>query len=139
MPNHFQNTRINAYIIRHNHVHGIVVIDRPTDVETQNTNNLETRHTNSAETCHGASLQTTGKTNKFGQLKRGSLQAIINAYKSTVTRWCRKNGHDNFAWLPRYYEHIIRADDSLERIREYIINNPAKWDKDKNNLADLWM
>ena len=147
IPNHFQNTHIDSYVIMPNHVHGIVIIDRPTDletrntnnVETQNTNNVETQNTNNVETRHGASLQTVGKTNKFGPLKPGSLPTIINAYKSSVTRWCRKNGHDNFGWQPRYYEHIIRTDDSLDRIREYIINNPTKWDENKNQPTNLWM
>ncbi|MEH1905624.1 hypothetical protein [Nostoc sp.] len=79
------------------------------------------------------------ESNKFGPLKSGSLQAIIHAYKSAVTRWCRRNGFEDFAWQSRFYDRIIRADGSLDRIREYIINNPAKWEYDKNNSANLWM
>lgn len=127
IPNHFEYVSIDAHVIMPNHVHGIVIIDRPPNVET----------------CHGASLQqstrSTDKSNRFAPLKPGSLQTIINAYKSSVTRWCRKNGQDHFAWQPRFYDHIIRADGSLDRIREYIINNPAKWEDDKNNPANLWM
>lgn len=122
IPNHFTYTYTDIYVVMPNHVHGIIVIDRPTNVET----------------CHGAS-QSNDEFNKFSPLKRNSLQAIINAYKSSVTRWCRKNGYENFAWQPRFYDHIIRADGSLDRIREYIINNPIKWDKDKNNATNLWM
>ncbi len=123
IPNHFNDIYIDAYVIMPNHVHGIVVIDCPTDVETRNF----------------ASLQPTDESNKFGPLKSGSLQSIIHSYKSVVTRWCRKNGYDNFAWQSRFYDHIIRADGSIDRIREYIINNPAKWEEDKNNPANLWM
>jgi REP element-mobilizing transposase RayT len=71
--------------------------------------------------------------------KPGSLGAIARSYKSVVTRWCRENGHNHFAWQSRFYDHIIRADGSLDRIREYIINNPTKWEEDKNNPANLWM
>jgi REP element-mobilizing transposase RayT len=85
------------------------------------------------------SVQKLNQSNQFAPLKRGSLQAIINAYKSSVTRWCRKNGHENFSWQPRFYDHIIRADGSLEKIREYIINNPIKWEEDQENPANLWM
>ena len=85
------------------------------------------------------SLQRTDESNKFAPLKPGSLQAIINAYKSSVTRWCRKNGYDNFAWQPRFYDHVIRDEHSLAKIQEYIVNNPDKWDEDQDNPANLWM
>ena len=34
-------------------------------------------------------------------------------------------------WQRNYYEHIIRDDNDLTRIREYIVNNPAAWDEDE--------
>nr|WP_241994242.1 transposase [Chroococcidiopsis cubana] len=71
--------------------------------------------------------------------KSGSLSAILRSYKSAVTQWCRKNGDDNFTWQPRFYDRIIRADGSLDKIREYIVNNPTKWKEDKNNPSSLWM
>ncbi len=36
-------------------------------------------------------------------------------------------------WQPNYYEHIIRNEKELSRIREYIQNNPLKWDLDREN------
>ena len=36
-------------------------------------------------------------------------------------------------WQRNYYERIIRDEDELNRIREYIINNPAKWADDKDH------
>jgi REP element-mobilizing transposase RayT len=71
--------------------------------------------------------------------KAGSLSVIIRSYKVAVTRWCRKNGYDNFAWQPRFYYHFIRDEQLLDQIREFIVNNPAKWDEDQDNLANLWM
>jgi putative transposase len=131
IPNHFEHTQIDTYVIMPNHVHGIVIIDKPTDVETRNSLDVETRNF--------ASLQPEDESNKFGALKSGSLQAMIHAYKSAITRWCRKNGFEDFAWQSRFYDRIIRVDGSLDRIREYIINNPDKWEHDKNNSANLWM
>ncbi|MCV3217354.1 transposase [Plectonema radiosum NIES-515] len=156
ITNHFEYTQINAYVIMPNHVHGIVVIDKPTDVETRNFTDVETRNFTDVETRNFTDVETRNFTdvetrnfaslqkpvdesNKFGPLKSGSLQAIIHAYKSAVTRHCRHNNYDHFAWQSRFYEHIIRADGSLDRIREYIINNPAKWEHEKNNSANLWM
>ncbi len=32
------------------------------------------------------------------------------------------------------FEHVIRDDESLNRIREYIATNPQRWDLDRENL-----
>jgi REP element-mobilizing transposase RayT len=39
-------------------------------------------------------------------------------------------------WQRNYYEHIIRDEGSLDRIREYIVSNPARWDLDRENPVD---
>jgi len=51
-----------------------------------------------------------------------------------------------FAWQRNYYEHIIRDEKSLDRIRDYIFNNPFSWALDRENPArsgedefDLWL
>ncbi len=36
-------------------------------------------------------------------------------------------------WQRNYYEHIIRNENDLEAIREYIMNNPGKWMEDREN------
>jgi hypothetical protein len=40
---------------------------------------------------------------------------------------------NDFAWQSRFYEHIIRNEKELSRIREYIQDNPLKWDLDREN------
>jgi REP element-mobilizing transposase RayT len=40
-------------------------------------------------------------------------------------------------WQRNYYEHIIRDEESLNRIRQYILDNPARWAFDQNNLASM--
>jgi hypothetical protein len=64
--------------------------------------------------------------------KQGSLSAIIRSYKSAVTQNARFIDSD-FAWQSRFYEHIIRDDESCYRISKYINNNPSKWGDDKFN------
>lgn len=131
IPNHFVNTYIDTYVIMPDHVHGIIVIDRPSPVVETLQCVVETLHCNVSTTQRQFMSDISPKA--------GSLGTIVRSYKSAVTRWCGKNGFDNFRWQPRFYDHIIRADGSLDRIREYIINNPAKWGKHKNDLANLWM
>jgi hypothetical protein len=38
-------------------------------------------------------------------------------------------------WQRNYYEHIVRSEEELKRIREYIVTNPAKWAYDRENPA----
>ena len=45
------------------------------------------------------------------------------------------DAHNGRVWQRNYYEHIIRNERSLRRIREYIDANPAKWDIDPENPA----
>ncbi|MDJ0595018.1 MAG: hypothetical protein QNJ72_34410 [Pleurocapsa sp. MO_226.B13] len=112
IPNHFNGVCLDEYVIMPNHIHGIIIINRP--------NNVETRYI--------ASLQSS----KFAPLKPGSLQTIVHAYKASVTRWCRRNDDDIFRWQPRFYDRIIRNGRELNNVRQYIINNPVKWTDDEN-------
>jgi putative transposase len=50
----------------------------------------------------------------------------------TTKRYNEIRGEKYFLlWQRNYYEHIIRKDNELHEIREYIMNNPAKWELDK--------
>ena len=73
-----------------------------------------------------------------GKIKSGSLGAIIGQFKAQCKKRTIAAGHD-FSWQTRFYDHIIRNEKSLNKIREYIINNPLKWELDKNNPANLFM
>ena len=44
--------------------------------------------------------------------------------------WPRFDGR---LWQRNYYEHIIRGDDELNLVREYIVNNPLQWESDREN------
>ena len=56
-------------------------------------------------------------------------------FKSAVTRRINDlRGTPYMAvWQRNYYEHVIRNEDDLDEIREYIVNNPLKWDLDSEN------
>jgi REP element-mobilizing transposase RayT len=59
------------------------------------------------------------------------LGRVINAYKGAVTANIRKETASNIKiWQSRYHDHIIRNENSLNYIRNYIIHNPASWEKD---------
>ena len=70
----------------------------------------------------------------------GTLGRVIQAFKS-ITTVSYIDGVNRHGWPPfpgrlwhrNYYEHIVRDDDEMNRIREYIIANPAQWDTDPDN------
>jgi putative transposase len=65
-----------------------------------------------------------------------SVPDIVGAYKSLVANGCldlykSKNKTMGKLWQRNYYEHIIRDEQSYQRISKYIIDNPKKWNEDK--------
>ena len=106
IPDHFLHTQMDAFVVMPNHVHAIIVI-----------HNVQARHV-------------APRQRKFGPLGSGSLSKIIQAYKAAVTRQARRDGYVDFYWQERFYDHIIRDDRSLQRIRAYIIGNPLEWEQD---------
>ena len=72
--------------------------------------------------------------------KPPSLGDIVGAYKSIVSNKCllvfkQKNQYMGKLWQRNYYEHIIKNNTRLSRIRKYIINNPANW----NNYDEFFL
>ena len=73
---------------------------------------------------------------RFGKPVTKSLPTIIGAFKAAVTRRINalRNSGKGEVWQRGYYEHVIRDDASLNRIREYIMHNPLNWEFDRENL-----
>jgi putative transposase len=56
---------------------------------------------------------------------------IINSAKGATTKWCKANNHPEFDWQDRFHDHVIRNEREYWAIKNYIINNPRNWAKDK--------
>ncbi len=138
IPDHVQVAELDEFVIMPNHLHGIVVIQDVRDVRRDVACYVSTvASTGTGNT--GADSPTGGAPTSAMALispKTGSLGAIIRSYKSAVTHWCRKNDHD-FAWQARFHDEIIRDENMLDRIREYICNNPLQWELDQNNPLNI--
>ena len=48
-----------------------------------------------------------------------------------------RKSYGKTVWQSRFYEHIIRNKDELDKIRQYIINNPLQWEFDKENPDNI--
>jgi REP element-mobilizing transposase RayT len=109
IPEHFPFVILDEFVVMPDHVHGIIMINKT--VETQNVASLSIENQN-----------------KFGPQSK-NLASIIRGFKIGVTKYARNNNID-FAWQPRYHDHIIRDERSFKNIRNYIFENPLKWGKD---------
>ena len=138
IPDHFANVELDAFVVMPNHVHGIIVL---TDGE----------HAAPATPVvsvvpvgaqHAAPLPAPLPPRRPRRnVQPGSLGAIVRSFKSAVTQRinaARRHGTACCAptspvWQRNYYEHVIRNEESLHRLREYIQNNPARWADDEEN------
>ena len=112
IPRHFPFSKLDAFVIMPNHIHGILwIVDRGQ------------YKAGDASAQPDAPIGTTPN----------SLGAMIQNFKSVTTR------HINRArampatplWQHNYYDNIIRNEQALQRIREYILANPLQWARDE--------
>ncbi len=111
IPNHYKNAELDYYVIMPIHIHGIIIINY------------------TAVTRHASSPQ-----------KNLTLSDIIGSFKSAVTKRIHETGYQNFSWQPRFYDRIIRNGKELYNVRNYIEQNPIKWElkrKQPENIFNL--
>ena len=110
LPKRFVGITLDAFTVMPNHIHGIIFVGAQF---------IAPSHPTSAER---------------GAMNRApTLGEIVRTYKAISTRLIRQSIKAGFVWQRNYFEHVIRDDHSLERIRDYIVNNPARWDEDEEN------
>lgn len=129
LPQRYPGVAIDAYVVMPNHFHGIIII-----------NNRR------GESCIRPEITGIGKNNQgehkvrpYGTLD-GTVGRVIQAFKSMTTN-AHIKGVKNHNWPPfpgklwqrNYYERIIRNNDELHNIRQYIHNNPDQWATDTEN------
>lgn len=127
-----ENIVLDEYVVMPNHFHGIVFIANSvgampmarTDA-TGNQTGILSVHPQVRATHRGAP---TGPA-------AGSIGAVLAQFKSIVTKQINilRNNPGCPVWQRNYYERVIRNGNELSRAREYIVNNPMKWELDREN------
>ena len=106
---------LDEWVVMPNHFHGILVI------------------TGTGTARRARTMRRASTVEQFGHPVSGSIPTIVRSFKSAVTKHanelCRTPGGK--LWQRNYWEHIIRNELELNRIREYIRNNPARWESDR--------
>lgn len=121
LPDRFKNIELHESVIMPNHFHGILKIVGVTLVVARNV---------------GIAENQMGQPQGIAPTK--TIGDMMDAYKSITTvnyirgvktlNWQPFNGK---LWQRNYWEHIIRNEQSYQRISEYIVNNPKEWSDDK--------
>ena len=103
------NVQLDAFVVMPNHLHGIIIINNEND------------HA-------GSSFKSAVNGKRSGTLHSDSLGAIVGHIKAAVSRRAKTQVLDcnQSIWQRNYYEHVIRNEKSLNEIRKYIVENPAR-------------
>ncbi len=115
IPTHFEQVTLDVFTVMPNHLHAVIIIQSIVGA------------------THASPLQ------KKALLKRrlvpGSLGAIVGSFKAAASKQINNlfSHPGKSIWQRNFFEHIIRNESSLERIREYICNNPLRWHLDQEN------
>lgn len=139
IKNHTENIELGAFVVMPNHIHGILILDKP---ENKIIETVETGHALSLQTQQQISIKTPAQ-QRFQNQGKNTVSSIIGSYKSAVTKHCNrlKLTDENgvvFGWQTRFHDHIIRNDEEYQKINDYIESNPLNWENDKfygNELA----
>ncbi|CAA9585168.1 MAG: hypothetical protein AVDCRST_MAG88-3830 [uncultured Thermomicrobiales bacterium] len=123
LPNHFAVVELDEWVVMPNHLHGIPLINPDRQGRDGVQLNAPTR----------AVEPSTQEVTKRIAPHRDTLSVIIRTYKAAVTTLCRRQRYVDFAWQRNYYEHIVRDQAELDRIRQYIHDNPKGWGTDENH------
>lgn len=125
IPHFFHSVALDEFVIMPNHIHGILWIDNGKNKKIPGNVYMSGHISDNPARAQASSAPTLG--------------GIIRAFKSICVleylNYIDKYGLNASAkiWQRSFFDHIIRDDESLNRIREYIRNNPSTWDRDREN------
>ena len=125
LPSHYPGLELDILMVIPNHMHVIIVL---ADERAGLSRSV-------AKTRAFRQPAPTGFSTEFAISKLHGLPEIVRAFKTFSARRInriRRTPGVSF-WQRSYYEHIIRNENELNRIREYIIYNPARWSLDREN------
>jgi putative transposase len=122
IPSHYAGIDTDAFIIMPNHIHTIIFIVGAAPCGRPDSDNGQARGPAPTENTPL------------------SLADVVHRFKTMTTKryadGVKQIGWPAFAgrlWQRNYYERVIRNEDELNEIRQYIVDNPAKWDTDEEN------
>ena len=125
LPQHYPGVDIDEFVVMPNHVHGILVFEN---------------RVGAGFPCPEKNAQEQTKKGAVTAPLRKTLGSVVAYFKYQSTKSINHfNGTlGSRIWQRNYYEHIIRDEDDVNRIREYIVYNPTQWLMDPDNPENVW-
>lgn len=122
LPERFSSVETDQFVVMPNHLHGILVLGE----------NVDSVGAPLVGALPRADIGDTGNIPTLG--------AVVGAFKSLTTvlysEGVKESNWPHFdqrLWQRNYYEHIVRDEIAIERIRDYILGNRANWERDPEN------
>lgn len=125
IPNYYPNIKLDIFQVMPNHIHGIIIINSV--------------GAGLAPAPSADKLSAVGATARVAPTNRTFCEMIGSFKSRCVVEWLNyiKNNRLNLVgkfWQRNYWEHVIRNERELSGIQNYIVNNPPRWEFDKNNF-----
>ena len=143
IPQHFPSVELYEYVVMPNHMHGIIAwgIPKPEDphppkiaeARSPRLSQIATPFENTKNVGARSPRPLKNNLNRINETPSFSLGKIIAYFKYQSTKRInqRYNTPGMRLWQKNYYDHIVRDDPDLQRLREYIQINPMKWELDQ--------
>ncbi|PXY44613.1 transposase [Flavobacterium hydrophilum] len=132
LPNHYDNIILGEFQIMPNHIHCIVGVN-DSKIIIPDSDDVETglKPVCTEPVCTAGNMADNFVIENPNKKNHGVFE-FIRALKSFSSRKIneRRNSRGVSNWQERFHDHIIRNEAEYDRIRNYIINNPKKWDED---------
>jgi REP element-mobilizing transposase RayT len=131
LPRYYPGVALDAFVVMPNHIHGIIILVGAGPCACPD----------AGQPIVGAGPRACPDAGQpQGVARTLGLPDVVHRFKTMTTKRYT-DGVKRFGWLPfrgrlwqrNYYEHIIRNEESLYRIREYILTNPMRWMMDCQN------
>jgi putative transposase len=108
LPERFAGLQLDQFVIMPNHIHGLLLL--------------------------------TSESSEEGTTRRShpSLAKIVGTFKGATSHQIHSDIAPNFAWQHGFYDSIVRNEQMLHNLRQYIINNPACWTQDQLYNSARW-
>ncbi len=138
---HYPGVETDAFVVMPNHIHGVVVL---VGAGPRACPDVGLGVATGPRACPDAGPGNTERGQPQGVAPTLSLPDIMHRFKTLTTKRyadaVKQSGWPPFPgrlWQRNYYEHVIRDEESLNRIRQYIHDNPARWEFDHENPAAM--
>lgn len=137
LPNHNSNIKLDSFVIMPNHIHGIInFIETNVGAGSQPAPDSIMISDTVQITCENVSdINGAGCEPAPTPIKKHGLPEIVRQFKTFSAKEINemRNTTGTTIWQRNYYEHIIRNEKELWKIRQYIKYNPINWEKDEYN------